>query len=127
MFIVLLLTAGDAEMVLRPILWMTAALIGVLLFFSALFYGIYLFARWLWVELPQGGYHVHHLSLREIETLEQASREAENQEEQFHYEAVLLSAQGYSVREIARATDHEKSDVDKWLRLFDKFGPAILH
>lgn len=122
-----LFTAGDANSVLYPLFWLSLLIVAFAVVMTFIMGAIWLFARWYWVVQPAGGYHVHHLSSEEAQAIEQATQRATDEEERARYEAVLLSDQGYSIPEIARLTDHEKSEVESWLRIFEEVGPQALH
>ncbi|MFN7948097.1 MAG: helix-turn-helix domain-containing protein [Blastocatellia bacterium] len=122
-----LLTAGDANSVLYPLFWLTLIIVVFGAVLTAIIGGIWLFARWHWMVQPVAGYHVHQLSSEESGAIMQATTRAADEEERARYEAVLLSNKGYSVYEIARITDHEKDEVESWLRIFEEVGPQALH
>jgi hypothetical protein len=124
---VFLFTAGDANSVLYPLFWLTLIIVITTVVLGAVFTAIWLFARWRWVIQPAGGYHVHHLSSEEEKSIVQATQRTTDEEERARYEAILLSSQGYSARQIAKLTDHEKDEVESWLRIFEEVGPQALH
>ncbi|MFN0123749.1 MAG: hypothetical protein ACKV2V_24875 [Blastocatellia bacterium] len=127
MYLLFLLTAGDAEVVWRPVLFFTLLAMVTAVIFLALSGGIALFARWKWVLAPVAGYHVHPLGAVESATVLRAGQQAVDEEEKLRYEAVLLSGAGYSPGQIARRFDREKDEVESWLRMFDEAGLAALH